>query len=80
MILHTGLGRAPLSDAAKRAIVEAAGTCNLELDLETGQRVCVIGRLVVEKLWPERPQANPIGETIKINDIPIKSFFIMRTI
>lgn len=38
IILHTGLGRAPLSQAAINAVVESAGYCDLELDLESGQR------------------------------------------
>lgn len=39
VILHTNLGRAPLSDAALLHLVEVAeGYCNLELDLETGSR------------------------------------------
>jgi len=39
VILHTNLGRAPLSDGALRHLVEVAeGYCNLELDLETGLR------------------------------------------
>ncbi len=39
VIIHTNLGRAPYSDAAKRAIGEiAAGYCTLEYDLETGNR------------------------------------------
>lgn len=39
VILHTNLGRAPLSDAAIDHIVEVARDyCNLELDLETGLR------------------------------------------
>jgi putative ABC transport system permease protein len=42
------------------------------LDLESGQRVCVIGRLVVDKLFPERPHYDPVGETIKINDRPFR--------
>ena len=50
----------------------AAGRSLTELDVELGLRVCVIGRLVVQKLWPDRPDFNPIGETIKINDRPFK--------
>src|SRR5262249_55553704 len=38
VILHTNLGRAPLSDAAKNAIVEAARYCTLEYDTLTGSR------------------------------------------
>ena len=39
VILHTNLGRAPLSDAARRAIAqEAAGYCTLEYDPTTGSR------------------------------------------
>ena len=39
IILHTGLGRAPLCADAVEAIVEAAGGyCNLELELDSGRR------------------------------------------
>jgi L-seryl-tRNA(Ser) seleniumtransferase len=39
VILHTNLGRAPLSVAARNAVArEAAGYCTLEYDLETGER------------------------------------------
>src|SRR5215471_10523603 len=39
VILHTNLGRAPLSDAARRAVAdEAARYCTLEYDLRTGAR------------------------------------------
>lgn len=39
VILHTNLGRAPLSDAARQAVAqEAAGYCTLEFDSTTGSR------------------------------------------
>ena len=39
ILLHTGLGRAPLASAAIEAITRVArGYCNLEIDLETGER------------------------------------------
>lgn len=39
VVLHTNLGRAPLSTAARRAVArEAAGYCTLEYDTETGAR------------------------------------------
>jgi L-seryl-tRNA(Ser) seleniumtransferase len=39
VILHTNLGRAPLSDAAQRAMgKEASSYCSLEYDLNTGSR------------------------------------------
>jgi L-seryl-tRNA(Ser) seleniumtransferase len=38
VLLHTNLGRAPLSQAAREAINEAARYCSLEYDLESGAR------------------------------------------
>ncbi|AEY87298.1 selenocysteine synthase [Streptomyces hygroscopicus subsp. jinggangensis 5008] len=38
VLLHTNLGRAPLSAAARRAVQEAAGPTDVELDLATGVR------------------------------------------
>lgn len=38
VILHTNLGRAPLSDSAREAIAAAAGYCSLEYDVMTGER------------------------------------------
>jgi L-seryl-tRNA(Ser) seleniumtransferase len=39
VIVHTNLGRAPLSDAARKAMIEqAGGYCTLEYDLESGTR------------------------------------------
>lgn len=38
VLIHTNLGRSPMSRAALAAIDTAAGTCDLELDLRTGRR------------------------------------------
>lgn len=38
IILHTNLGRAVLPAAARAALLEVAGYCNVETDLETGKR------------------------------------------
>jgi len=38
VLLHTNLGRAPLSAAAREALLAAAGTTDVELDLITGGR------------------------------------------
>lgn len=38
VVVHTNLGRAPLSDAAVEAVRRAAGATDVELDLATGRR------------------------------------------
>ena len=38
VLVHTNLGRAPLSVAARAAVLAAAGTADVELDLATGRR------------------------------------------
>ena len=38
VVLHTGLGRAPLSIAARQSLLELGGHCNVEVDLETSDR------------------------------------------
>jgi L-seryl-tRNA(Ser) seleniumtransferase len=45
VIVHTNLGRAPLSAAARRAMEQAAGACDLEFDLDTGGRGSRTARL-----------------------------------
>jgi L-seryl-tRNA(Ser) seleniumtransferase len=56
VIIHTNLGRAPLSDDAKKGVIEqASGYCTLEYDVETGKRG-KRGRLA-EKLLAELTEA-----------------------
>ncbi|MGI8723628.1 MAG: L-seryl-tRNA(Sec) selenium transferase [Geodermatophilaceae bacterium] len=38
VLVHTNLGRAPLSTAAVTALIAASGTTDVELDLDTGRR------------------------------------------
>ena len=38
-----------------------------QTDLDEGRSVCVIGTRVIEQLWPEKPTAKPLGETLSIN-------------
>ena len=38
VVVHTNLGRAPLSIKAREAVVDAAGYCTLEYDISTGKR------------------------------------------
>jgi len=42
------------------------------LDVENAQRACVIGRAVVEKLWPDQPRFDPVGESIYLNGRPFR--------
>ena len=56
VLLHTNLGRAPLSDAALEAVAAASGATDVELDLETGRRARR-GRSAVAALLERVPQA-----------------------
>ncbi len=40
------------------------------LDVEQARHVCVIGNLTTQKLWPEKKDFDPVGETISINGSP----------
>jgi L-seryl-tRNA(Ser) seleniumtransferase len=70
VLLHTGLGRAPLANEAIAAVVAAArGYCNLELDLEAGTRgtrTATIARLLRELTGAQAATAvnNNAGATV----------------
>jgi L-seryl-tRNA(Ser) seleniumtransferase len=61
VLVHTNLGRAPLSRAAKDALAAAAGTCDIEFDLETGARAAQRGRGVTDALRRAVPGAQAAG-------------------
>ena len=39
ILLHTGLGRAPMPEAARQAVASVAGCCTLQMDMNDGARV-----------------------------------------
>lgn len=56
VLLHTNLGRAPLSNNAMQAVADAGGACSIELDLDTGRRgsrTAHVGRLVADLFGTE---------------------------
>ncbi len=59
VLLHTNLGRAPLSAAARRAVAEAAGPTDVELDLDTGVRARR-GRTALRALQVRVPDAGAV--------------------
>ncbi|WP_112471112.1 L-seryl-tRNA(Sec) selenium transferase [Streptomyces triticisoli] len=56
VLLHTNLGRASLSAAARQAVLDAAGPTDVELDLRTGARARR-GRTALEALRDRVPSA-----------------------
>lgn len=64
VIVHTNLGRAPLSDTAVAAVVEASGYVDVELDLASGKR-STRGVGVREALVRACPAA---GDTLVVNN------------
>ena len=61
VLVHTNLGRAPLSPAAREAIAAAAGTCDVEFDLATGARARQRGQGAIEALRAAVPNAQAAG-------------------
>jgi L-seryl-tRNA(Ser) seleniumtransferase len=59
VLVHTNLGRAPLSDAAVEAVRTAAGVTDVEMDLSTGRRG-PRGRGAVEALAAQVPDAGAV--------------------
>jgi len=76
VVIHTNLGRAPLSENARRAIVEtAAGYCTLEYDRETGKRGKRGAR--VEKLLCELTGAEA---AVAVNNCAAAAFLVLTVL
>jgi L-seryl-tRNA(Ser) seleniumtransferase len=61
VLVHTNLGRAPLSQAARDALAAAAGTCDVEFDLATGARARQRGHGAIGALLAAVPNAQAAG-------------------
>jgi L-seryl-tRNA(Ser) seleniumtransferase len=61
VIVHTNLGRAPLSAAAIGALTAAAGNCDLEFDLAAGARSRQRGKGALDALRAAVPLAEAAG-------------------
>ena len=59
VVVHTNLGRAPLSEAARQALQNAAGSTDVEYDLTTGRRARR-GRGTLEALRAAVPDAEDV--------------------
>lgn len=75
VVLHTNLGRAPLSDAARQAMLEAAGYCNLEYDVAAGARGRRGGR--AEDLLAELTEAE---SAIIVNNCAAAALLVLSTL
>jgi len=61
VLVHTNLGRAPLSAAAVDAITAAAGHCDVEFDLATGSRAARRGAGALDALARAVPDAEAVA-------------------
>jgi L-seryl-tRNA(Ser) seleniumtransferase len=61
VLVHTNLGRAPLSQAARDALLAAAGTCDVEFDLAIGARAGQRGHGAIAALRAAVPNAQAAG-------------------
>ncbi len=48
----------------------AAGRMLSQIDIEEARHVCLVGRTIVDKLWPGRKEYNAVGESLLINGRP----------
>ncbi|AIG64377.1 selenocysteine synthase [Corynebacterium atypicum] len=65
VVVHTNLGRAPLSEAAVAAFARAAGYVDIEMDLDTGRRSSNRGKATLQALLAACPAAE---EALVVNN------------
>ena len=85
VILHTNLGRAPLSQAALDHVVEIGkGYCNLELDLESGERSRRddhVEGLLLRLLAPQKISAEAAEQAaVVVNNCAAATFLALNSI
>jgi len=74
VIIHTNLGRAPLSQEAREAITDASAYCTLEYDLNTGGRG--VRAPLAEKLLAEITGAE---DAIVVNNCAAAAYLVLKT-
>ena len=83
VLLHTNLGRAPLGDAALEHLANIAGDyCNLELDLETGERSrrdVHVEQLLLHVLGVPNEEADDWG-VIVVNNCAAATFLALNSL
>lgn len=83
VVLHTNLGRAPLSEAALAHLVEvAADYSNLELDLDSGERSrrdVHVQRLILQALGAAEGAFESLGAVV-VNNCAAATFLALNTL
>src|SRR5690606_29017013 len=73
VIIHTNLGRAPLSAEARQAIADASAYCTLEYDLNTGGRG--VRAPLAEKLLAEITGAE---DAVVVNNCAAAAYLVLK--
>lgn len=53
------------------------GTCFTEQDVQTAAKVCIVGKTVVDELFPDG--TNPVGRTIRFRSMPVRIVGVLKS-